>query len=562
DRFTATRRDALSASPRHPAKGHATKAQAGQDPDREVWRRMLAHLKTQHHDICRQWFEELEPMGINTGVFRLRAHSNIHRDYLQRQCLPQFSDAARTASGRLLTVRFLGPEDELKILAAPAPRPAADALRPAPAAQPGSHPAAFPTSPTGAVQPASHGPAPAPRPVEPVGRPGAANGPADAPHRSSGYEEHVPFEPVIRAVPESAAIPAAGALPPVYDDGLVLNPDSGFENFVVGPGSRLAHAAALAVADKPGRAYNPYFVHGGVGLGKTHLLQAICLSIRQHRPEAVIYYTSCEGFMTQFMDAVAVGAMSRFRYKFRHVDVLVVDDIHFLAKRDRTQEEFFHTFNSLFQSHKQIVLSSDASPDDIPDLEDRLVSRFKWGLVTTIQPPCYETRVEILKSKARLRGVEMPPEVAAYVAGRIDSNIRELEGAIGKLQAYSSVEKQPITEALARAALGGDDEQRAEPRVQIHTIVETVTEFYGVKTTDLQSKRRQRSIALPRQLCMFLARRHTRFSLEEIGGHFGGRDHTTVMHAVRTIEERRRADDEFDRTVKQLEEKMRLTPSA
>jgi chromosomal replication initiator protein len=366
-----------------------------------------------------------------------------------------------------------------------------------------------------------------------------------------------------------AAIPpqeVTGGTPPtlsradqerLYDDGLVLNPDYGFEHFVVGPGSRLAHAAALSVGRDPGRTYNPFFVHGDVGLGKTHLLQAICLSIRQTRPGAVIYYTSCEGFMTQFMDAVAVGAMSRFRYKFRHVDVLVIDDIHFLAKRDRTQEEFFHTFNSLYQSHKQIVLSSDAPPEEIPDLEDRLVSRFKWGLVAELSPPCYETRVEILKAKARLRGLDLPDDAACYVAAKIDTNIRELEGAIVKLQMISSVEKIPITEALARAALG-DEVAKGEPRVQIQTIITAVTDFFGVKVTDLQSKRRQRSIALPRQVCMYLARRNTRFSLEEIGGYFGGRDHTTVMHAVRTVEGRRDTDPEFAVVVRSLEDKLRV----
>jgi chromosomal replication initiator protein len=342
----------------------------------------------------------------------------------------------------------------------------------------------------------------------------------------------------------------------LYDDGLVLNPDYGFENFIVGPSNRLAHAAALAVSKSPGRAYNPFFVHGGVGLGKTHLLQSICLRIQQAYAEAVIYYTSCEGFMTQFMDSVRDGEMTRFRHKFRHVDVLVIDDIHFLGKRNRTQEEFFHTFNSLYQSHKQIILSSDAPPEEIPDLEDRLVSRFKWGLVTELAPPCYETRVEILKSKARIRGIPLSDEVACYVATKVDSNIRVLEGEISKIQMLASVEKRPIDLELAKLALG-DEGARAEPKIQIQTIINAVTDFYGVKVTDLQSKRRQRSIALPRQLCMYLARRNTRYSLEEIGGYFGGRDHTTVMHAVRTIDERREGDEKFAAVIRTIEDKLR-----
>ena len=366
-----------------------------------------------------------------------------------------------------------------------------------------------------------------------------------------------------RVVPWSAI--EAMALPkvqfisePLYDDGLVLHPDYGFDNFVVGPNNRLAHAAALAVAANPGRAYNPMFVHGDVGLGKTHLLQAICLAILAQRPGAVIYYTSCEGFLTQFMDAVAAGAMSRFRHKFRHVDVLVVDDIHFLAKRDRSQEEFFHTFNSLHQGHKQIVLSSDAAPEDIPDLRTRLVSRFEWGLVAELTPPCYETRVEILKNKSRIRGMNLSDDVACDLAGRMDTNIRELEGAIVKLQVFANVEKKPIDLELVRACFNDPATPKSEPRIQIQTIITAVTDYYNVKVTDLQSKRRQRSIAQPRQLCMYLARKHTRYSLEEIGGYFGGRDHTTVMHAVRTINDRRETDADFNTVVRSLEEHLRM----
>ena len=287
-------------------------------------------------------------------------------------------------------------------------------------------------------------------------------------------------------------------------------------------------------------------------------LGKIGLKVLETEPAARIYYTSCEGFMTQFIDAVAAGEMTAFRHRFRDVDMLVIDDVHFLAKRDRTQEEFFHTFNSLYQAHKQIVLSSDAPPEDIPDLEERLVSRFKWGLVTTITPPDYETRIEILKNKARLRGMELPEEVAAYISNRIDTNIRELEGAIVKLQVLASVEKRALDMGLAAQALG-EPRGRGDKQLQIQTIISAVTDFYGVKITDLQSKRRQRSIALPRQVCMYLARKHTRYSLEEIGGYFGGRDHTTVMHAVKTVEGRCEMDIEFGKVVLSLESQLRTT---
>ncbi|MCH8986503.1 MAG: chromosomal replication initiator protein DnaA, partial [Acidobacteria bacterium] len=320
-----------------------------------------------------------------------------------------------------------------------------------------------------------------------------------------------------------------------YSDGLVVNPDYGFENFVIGPGNRLAHAAALAVAANVGHSYNPLFIHGGVGLGKTHLLQAICLRIIERDPDTVMYYTSCEGFMTQFFDAVQAGEMSRFRHKFRGVNVLVVDDIHFLAKRERTQEEFFHTFNSLFQACNQIILSSDAPPEEIPDLEERLVSRFKCGLVALVEPPCFETRVAILHKKAELHSLTIPDDVACFVATRVDTNIRELEGALRTLQIRAQVEQREIDLELAKEALGELEPERLGG-MTVQIIIDAVTAFYGVRLADLQSKRRNRSIALPRQVCMYLARRHTRHSLEEIGGYFGGRDHTTVMHALKAVQ--------------------------
>jgi chromosomal replication initiator protein len=470
--------------------------------DHQIWMGMLAHLKANHPALCRQWFEEIEPLGIAAGVLRLRAHSQIHRDYLQRQCMEPFNDAAGAASQRLLAVQFFGPDDEVERARDEAPPP-----QRMPTAS------SFVEGSRGADSPSGKGSSP-------------------------------------------VSWPLTSAEPRKKTNDLVINPDYGFENFVLGPNNRLAHAAAVAVAANPGRAYNPYFVHGNVGLGKTHLLQAICLKVLESDPTTRIYYTSCEGFMTQFLDAVQAGEMAAFRHRFRDVDVLVIDDIHFLAKRDRTQEEFFHTFNSLYQAHKQIVLSSDAAPEEIPDLQERLVSRFKWGLVSTISAPDYETRIEILKNKGRLRGLELGDDVAAYIANRIDTNIRELEGAIVKLQVLCSVEKRPVDLGLAAQALG-EPAGRGDKQLQIQTIISAVTDFYGVKITDLQSKRRQRSIALPRQVCMYLARKHTRYSLEEIGGYFGGRDHTTVMHAVKTVEGRCDTDQEFGKVVSALEGQLR-----
>ncbi|MGN6367669.1 MAG: chromosomal replication initiator protein DnaA [Phycisphaerae bacterium] len=336
-----------------------------------------------------------------------------------------------------------------------------------------------------------------------------------------------------------------------YDD-VILSPDYVFENFVTGPCNRLATAACSAVAEKPGRAYNPLFIHGGCGLGKTHLLQATCQDILRRQPDARILYLSCDTFINHFMECVQAGDMSEFRYRYRHVDVLVIDDIHFLAGRERTQEEFFHTFNTLFQSSKQIILSSDAPPNEIPDLEDRLVSRFNSGLVARVDKPCYETRIAIVSKKAKLRGVTLPDEVVAYIARRVESNTRELEGALTKIQGYAMLNGGKYDMDVARAALG-DLVPPSERIVTIQQIIEAVTRFYNVRLADLQSKKRHKSIALPRQVCMYIARQKTRYSLEEIGGYFGGRDHTTVMHAIKTVGELRQNDVQFAGQLERIE---------
>ena len=473
------------------------KVDASADPDRRVWESMLSYLRRAHPVICRQWFEELEPLSIAGGAFSLRAQSTLHRDYLRKQCNDPFTDAAQNVTGRLLSVRFLGPEDEVP-------------------------------------------PPPATRSVIEIKAP-AAEEPAS--HNGSSNHNHTTDAPSREIIARRS------------DDSIVINPDYCFDNFVVGPSNRLAHAAAIAVASNPGRTYNPFFVHGGVGLGKTHLLQAICIQIKQANPNAVICYFSCEAFVTQFIEAVRSGEMSDFRHRYRDADFLVIDDIHFLAKMDRTQEEFFHTFNALYQNNRQIVLSSDAAPNEIPQLEDRLVSRFSWGLVAKIEPPDFETRVAILKTKARLRGMNLPDDAASFVASRVESNIRELEGAIIKLQIQSMVDHKPVDLALARTALGEVlPKVTAEPNIQ--AIIGAVTDFYRVRLVDLQSERRHRSVAQPRQVCMYLIRQLTRHSLEEIGGYFGNRDHTTVMHALRTVEERRVQDPEFDLVVRSLQERV------
>lgn len=337
------------------------------------------------------------------------------------------------------------------------------------------------------------------------------------------------------------------------DLGLRLNADNVFENYVVGPCNRMAHASCLSVSQSPGTTYNPLFLHGAAGLGKTHLIQAICHRVLDLAPGTQVVYMSCETFVNHFIDAVERGVLNSFRYRYRHADVLMIDDIQFLAGRDRTQEEFFHTFNTLYQLQKQIVLSADSPPSEIPQLEERLVSRFKWGLVARIDPPCMETREAIIRKKMRMRGVELPDDVVAHLASSIKTNPREIEGALINLQSRAVTESRAIDLELSRSVLGDDDERRPR-RVRIQDIMAVVTERFDVKLSDLQGRRRSRSIALPRQVCMYLGRRLTNHSLEEIGGFFGGRDHTTVLHANKLITRRCEEEPEFNRRISEVEE--------
>ncbi len=432
-----------------------------------VMEAILSYLRTHCAQMCRHWFNEIEVLEISQGTLTLLVKEQVRLKYLQRSCVEQFTEAAQSATGRLLAVEFVGEEER--------PERAED-------------------------------------------------------RRGGVYTQ------------------------PDLNDEMILSPDYTFDSFVVGPDNRLAHAASLAVAQKPGKAYNPFFVHGGVGLGKTHLLQAISqMAIKMHSGMR-IFYTSCNGFMTHFMEAVQAGQMTDFRHRFRNFDLLIVDDIHDLSKRGPSQEEFFHTFNSLYQAGRQIVLSSDAPPNEIPDLEERLTSRFNCGLVANIERPCYETRVAIVRSKAEMRNIDLPDDCAAYIASRLDSNIRELEGAITKLQGLSLLEKSPISMDLCKRAIGEQEISAPGSPTTIQDILNTISNYYGLRITDLLSKRRHKSIALPRQIGMYLARKHTRFSLGEIGGYFGGRDHTTVMHAIRSIDSRRTDDRHLDDEVRRLEE--------
>lgn len=330
-----------------------------------------------------------------------------------------------------------------------------------------------------------------------------------------------------------------------------LHPDYTFTSFVVGPCNRLAHASCIAVSQSPGVIYNPLFLYGNVGLGKTHLLHAICHDARKQKADVSIQFLSCEEFVNGFISAIEKGTLQAFQDQYRTVDVLIIDDVQFLREREQSQEEFFHTFNALYNNRRQIVLTADSAPQDLAALEDRLISRFKWGLVARLDAPSYETRIAIIKKKAHLRGLELPDGVAELIAEHIKTNIRELEGALTIIYATAQTTGQPITLELARQALGVQ-EVTVTKNITLTDIIRMVSDHFDVRITDLQSKKRSQSIALPRQVCMYLARSLTRHSLEEIGGHLGGRDHSTVVHACSKIEQMYKTDTDFRDRIDQL----------
>ncbi|XPO21935.1 chromosomal replication initiator protein DnaA [Phosphitispora sp. TUW77] len=331
-----------------------------------------------------------------------------------------------------------------------------------------------------------------------------------------------------------------------------LNPKYTFDTFVVGNSNRFAHAASLAVAESPAKSYNPLFIYGGVGLGKTHLMQAIGHHILIAAPSNRVFYVSSEKFTNELINSIRDDKTVDFRNKYRTMDILLVDDIQFLAGKERTQEEFFHTFNALYEANKQIIISSDRPPKEIPTLEDRLRSRFEWGLITDIQPPDLETRIAILRKKAKLENLNVSDDVISYIADHIHSNIRELEGALIRVMAYSSIKHAPITPELANEALKDILPARKPKIITISIIQKSVSEYFNLRLDDFKSKRRTRSVAYPRQIAMYLCRELTDNSLPKIGDEFGGRDHTTVIHAHEKISSGLQEDTVLQSTIMEL----------
>jgi chromosomal replication initiator protein len=338
-----------------------------------------------------------------------------------------------------------------------------------------------------------------------------------------------------------------------WDSAAQLNPKYTFDAFVIGSGNQFAHAASLAVAERPSKAYNPLFLYGGVGMGKTHLMQAIGHEVKRRQPQASICYLSSEKFTNDMINSLRYDRMISFRDKFRNVDVLLIDDIQFLAQKERTQEEFFHTFNALHETMKQIVIASDRPPKELAEFEDRLRSRFEWGLIADIQPPDLETKVAILQKKAESERVTLTTELAMYIASNVRTNVRELEGALIRLMAYCSLTGAEVNLTTAQQVLKNFIDSQT-PRITIDSIQRAVAEQFGLRITEIKAKSNSRAIVFPRQIAMYLVKQMTEASLPEIGRQFGGKHHTTVMHSIAKIDQQRQSDKDLNRMLTKLTE--------
>ncbi|WP_420238028.1 chromosomal replication initiator protein DnaA [Telmatobacter bradus] len=363
------------------------------------------------------------------------------------------------------------------------------------------------------------------------------------------------FGPVPAHAPTAPTIPAPMQKSFDWSSAAQLNPRYTFDNFVIGNGNQFARAASLAVAERPSRAYNPLFLYGGVGMGKTHLMHAIGHEVKRRQPAANICYASAEKFTNEMITSLRNDRMTSFRDRFRSVDVLLIDDIQFIAQKERTQEEFFHTFNALHESMKQIVIASDRPPKELAEIEDRLRSRFEWGLIADIQPPDLETKVAILQKKAETEQVPLPTDVALFVASNVRTNVRELEGALVRLIAWCQHNHMEITLANAQQCLKQFIDLQVR-KVTIEAIQRAVAEQFGMRISDLKQKNNSRNVVVPRQIAMYLAKQMTEASLPEIGRQFGNKHHTTVMHSIAKIDEQRRTDKDLHRTLNKLQDQL------
>ncbi|MBI1950577.1 MAG: chromosomal replication initiator protein DnaA [Acidobacteria bacterium] len=471
-----------------------------------TWDRILSSLQQKiNRQSFNTWLKPTQQMSLADGTLHVEVPSLLFADWISRNYLPLIQESAREIECSGLRFHFLSRQ---------APAPARGPAYPGPGPGNGA-PIEAPAGADGAVRQAVP---PPPGPVPGAPRHGAAR-------------------------PSGAAVPAQPA-----GLGTGLNPRYTFDSFVVSSCNQFAHAAAMAVAEQPSSAYNPLYVYGGVGLGKTHLMHAIGNRVLRSKGGVRHLYISTETFMNELINSIRFEKTLDFKDRYRNVDVLLIDDIQFLAGKERTQEEFFHTFNALYESQKQIVITSDCPPRDIPTLEERLRSRFEWGLIADIQPPDLETKVAILKKKAEAESVQLPEDVAHLIAGRVRSNIRELEGSLIRLVAYASLTGRPIDLEMAHDTLKDlmDDRGRT---VTVEAIQKFVAGYFRIRTIELKSRNNSKHISFPRQVAMYLCKKLTDKSLPAIGAAFGGKHHTTVLLAIRKIEAMRGSDKEFARIV-------------
>ncbi len=453
-----------------------------------VWQKTLAVLKSEVNDqIYSAWFLPIQEFSVDDQSLTLGVPNKFFENWIREKYISLIKAAVQQASGAALSIKFKTIEAS----------PLQETIGKSPAQPDNARSSETTLAGTIPQKQSSKDP-------------------------SSGWLKSV-FSGT-RQMPESR-----------YQD-LGFNPKYTFDNFVVGPSNRFAHAASLAICEKLSKVYNPLFLYGGVGLGKTHLMQAIGQEVLRKHPKAKVLYISSEEFTNQLIHAIRTKTTPKFRAMYRNVDILLIDDIQFIAGKESTQEEFFHTFNALHDAHKQIVLCSDRSPQDIQDLEERLVSRFAWGLIADIQSPDFETRIAILEKKSENAEVKVSKEVLYFLAENVKTNIREMEGALIRVVAFAELTGKEMTVTLAKETLK-DMILSEDKKITIDLIQKVVASFYGITESDMKTGKRTRAIAYPRQLAMYLARELTDYSLPDIGGFFGGRDHTTVLHACNKISE-------------------------
>ena len=465
------------------------------------WEQVLTRIReTLAEPACKKWLVPLKPLDLTSTALTLGAKTDFERDWIEGRYLPIIRDAVAAVVGspRRIILQIVPEQDT-----APKDKTPKSELRKE-----------------------------EPEHVKP--QQGTLIDPSDAATVSDTKDMHI-------------VTPG---------DTSSLNPKYTFDSFVTGSSNRFAHAAALAVAEAPGKVYNPFFIYGGVGLGKTHLMHAIGNRVLHNHPEMRVLYVSSEQFTNEIIRSIQEGTAELFRQKYRSIDVLLVDDIQFLSGKQSTQEEFFHTFNTLHDAQKQIILSSDRPPREVQKLEDRLRSRFEWGLITDIQAPDLETRIAILNKKATIDHYSVPNDVLVYIASRIDSNIRELEGALTRVVAYASLIGRPVTTELVAEALKDVFPNNKTREITLEVIQEIVSSYFKIRIEDLHSKKRSRPIAYPRQIAMYLCRELTDTSLPQIGNFFGGRDHTTVLHAYDKITRERQRDMKLNAIINELIERL------